>query len=306
MSFRLFIYYCALCGGWAAFLGWLLGLYLSPTDTLGNVGIRAMWLGIMVALGLGLVDSFWNIAPSQVGQIAMRTTVGVLVGCFAGLLGGVAGQKLYSASGWEAFYIFGWALTGALVGISVGVYELLVAFILRKDLAGAVKKLVKALIGGTLGGILGGALSMALKSVFTVAFQGKDVNFLWGPTAWGFVALGMCIGLLVGLAQVIMKEAWIRVEKGRRPGRELILAHERTTIGRAETCDIGLFGDNQIEKLHACILLAQDRYYVEDEHTPAGTFVNDQLVAGRVALKSGDLIRLGNSVLCFRERAKAN
>ena len=22
MSFRLFIYYCALCGGWAAFLAW--------------------------------------------------------------------------------------------------------------------------------------------------------------------------------------------------------------------------------------------------------------------------------------------
>ena len=25
MSFRLFIYYCALCGGWAAFFGWMLG-----------------------------------------------------------------------------------------------------------------------------------------------------------------------------------------------------------------------------------------------------------------------------------------
>ena len=113
----------------------------------------------------------------------------------------------------------------------------------------------------------------------------------------------MFIGLLIGLAQVFLKEAWIRVEKGRRAGRELILTREKTTIGRAEACDIGLFGDNQIEKLHASILLAGNRYYVEDEKTPAGTFVNDQPVVGRVALKSGDLIRVGGSVLCFRERA---
>ena len=79
---------------------------------------------------------------------------------------------------------------------------------------------------------------------------------------------------------------------------------DQITIGRAESCDIGLFGDNQIEKLHASILLSGSRYYVEDEKTPAGTFVNDQPAVGRVALRSGDLIRVGGSVLCFRERAK--
>ena len=74
--------------------------------------------------------------------------------------------------------------------------------------------------------------------------------------------------------------------------------------GRAESCDIGLFGDNQIEKLHAIILQAGNRYYVEDERTPAGTYVNDAPVQGRVALTSGDKIRVGSNVLCFRERAK--
>jgi pSer/pThr/pTyr-binding forkhead associated (FHA) protein len=132
----------------------------------------------------------------------------------------------------------------------------------------------------------------------------SEMDSFWSPSAWGFVALGMCIGLLVGLAQVILKEAWIRVEKGRRAGREMILTKERTTIGRAEACDIGLFGDNQIEKLHASILLAGNRYYLVDEATPAGTYVNDRKVVGRTPLNSGDLIRLGNSVLCFRERQR--
>ena len=56
--------------------------------------------------------------------------------------------------------------------------------------------------------------------------------------------------------------------------------------------------------IRAQIVLAGNRYYVEDGKTTAGTYVNDQPVAGRVALRSGDRIRVGNSVLCFRERQK--
>jgi hypothetical protein len=306
MSFRLFIYYCALCGGWAAFLGWFLGLFLSPHQPLGKAGIRGMWLGMMVALGLGLVDALWDLSFKRVLTILMRVGVGVLVGCMAGLLGGVLGQWLYNLSGWETFYVFGWTLTGLLVGSSIGVFELLASVVLQKDFSGTLKKLIKALVGGTVGGFLGGVLSLLLKTLFTTVFVGKDPDALWGPTAWGFVALGICIGLLIGLAQVILKEAWVKIEKGRRAGREMILTRERTTIGRAEWCDIGLFGDNQIEKLHASILQTGNRYYVEDQKTPAGTFVNEELVAGRVPLQSGDRIRVGNSVLCFWERTKRN
>src|SRR5579862_1010354 len=272
MSFRLFIYYCALCGGWAAFVAWFIGLRLAPSMALGRAGIRGMWLGMMIALGLGLVDALWNVPSSRVLQIAMRVGVGVLIGCLAGLLGGVLGQGLYSLTGWEIFYVFGWTLTGLLIGCSVGIFELLASAILQVDFGGSLKKLIRAVIGGTLGGFLGGILSLVFKMVFGALFTSKDIGALWGPTAWGFVALGMCIGLLVGLAQVILKEAWIKIEKGRRAGREMFLTRERTTVGRAESCDIGLFGDNQIEKLHACILLTGNRYYVEDQQTPAGTF----------------------------------
>jgi hypothetical protein len=304
MSFRLFIYYCALCGGWAAFLAWMIGLVLAPTMPLGKAGIRGMWLGMMIALGLGLLDALWCLSVTRLVQIGMRVGVAVMVGCLAGLLGGILGQGLYGLTGWEVFYVFGWTLTGLLVGSSVGVFELLASAVLQRDFRGSLKKLIKALVGGSVGGLLGGVLSLVLKMVFASFFEGKDVESLWGPTAWGFVALGVCIGLLIGLAQVILKEAWIKVEKGRRPGREMFLTLERTTVGRAEACDIGLFGDNQIEKLHACILQAGNRYYVEDQQTPAGTFVNEQLVVGRMPLKSGDRIRVGDSVLCFKERAK--
>jgi hypothetical protein len=305
MSFRLFIYYCALCGGWAALIGWGIGRVLSPEAEIGKVGIMGAFLGLSVALGLGFVDALWNVPMRQFGQVLARVGTAVLVGLVGGLLGGMLGQVLYSATGGMGlFLVVGWTLTGLLVGISIGTFEVLSSMIRKADLSGSWKKLINGLIGGTAGGLLGGILALLLRTAAARIFSDKDVEKLLSPTATGFVALGICIGLLIGLAQVILREAWIKIESGRRAGREMILSKEKTTIGRAEACDIGLFGDNAIERLHAQILLAGNRYYLEDAKTAAGTFINDQPVAGRVPLRSGDRIRVGNSVLCFRERQR--
>ena len=86
MSFRLFIYYCALCGGWAAFFGWVLGRALSPSNVTGRDGIRGMMLGILVALGLSLVDCLWNMSLRRLGLVAMRVGVAILVGGIGGRL----------------------------------------------------------------------------------------------------------------------------------------------------------------------------------------------------------------------------
>lgn len=304
MSFRLFIYYCALCGGWAAFVGWVLGRIFSPTNPIGNAGIKGMFLGMLVALGVGLVDALWNLSLRQLGQVVQRVGVAVLVGTVGGLIGGMAGQWLFRQTGSTLFLLFGWTLTGLLVGTSVGVFELLSSILSQQEVDSAKKKLLKGLIGGTVGGLLGGILALLFRSLWQGIAPNTDIDQLWSPTATGFIALGMCIGLLIGLAQVMLKEAWLRVESGRRAGREIILSKERTTLGRAEACDVGLFGDNQIERQHAAIVLQGNRYFLEDGSTPAGTFVNDERAVGRVPLKSGDLIRLGGTVICFRERAK--
>jgi len=167
---------------------------------------------------------------------------------------------------------------------------------------------VKGVLGGTLGGIAGGILSLLLLDGWMQLLRSSLTlpphieEHLWSPSAWGFVALGVCIGLLIGLAQVLLKEAWLRVETGFRKGREVFLVKPETTIGRAESCDIGLFGDPQIKKLHARIRQEDNHYVLIDEG--AGTYVNDDLVHGSRILHSGDAIRMGQSVLRFRERQK--
>ena len=126
----------------------------------------------------------------------------------------------------------------------------------------------------------------------------------WSPLATGFVILGVCIGLLIGTAQVVLKEAWLKIESGRRAGREVLLTKPSITIGRAESCDIGLFGDAAVERMHARILLQGNRYLLADEDTPAGTYLNDERIDGPAPLSSGDVIRVGNCTLRFGERQK--
>ncbi|HEY7313125.1 MAG TPA: FHA domain-containing protein [Gemmataceae bacterium] len=307
MSFRLFIYYCALCGGGGAFLGWMLG---RPVSLSGSVvlsqGIKGMLLGFTVTLALGLVDALWVFSLKRFVAIGLRVATAVVVGTMGGLLGGLVGQALYGWTGWGLFLVFGWTITGFLIGVSLGVFDLLSSLARGQDPGAALRKIVKGVLGGTVGGILGGILSLLLYGGFTRLLRADPETGarLWSPSAWGFVALGACIGLLIGLAQVILKEAWLKVEAGFRKGRQVILSKQEVTLGRAESCDIGLFGDPRIAKVHARIRVQGNRHVLIDEGSEDGTYVNDEPIHGSQVLRSGDSIRLGNCVLRFGERQK--
>ena len=183
---------------------------------------------------------------------------GLAIGAIGGLMGGFVGEFLASRVAvkpllYDIFVVFGWAITGLLVGASIGAYDLMTRFVADQDVIGAVKKIVKGGVGGTLGGILGAVLYLLLKVVW-------PAGDMCSPSATGFVALGLCIGLMIGLAQVIFREAWVNVVAGFRPGREMLLTKPEITIGRAESCDLGLFGDSGVDRLHARIIQKGGRY----------------------------------------------
>ena len=310
MSFRLFVYYCALGGAWAGFVGWVLGRLLSPAsgDTyfrnVLHTSVIGMFLGFSVAFGLSFLDAAFNLTLRKFGKVFLRVFVAVVVGVFGGLFGSFIGGSIYFWLQWPAVFIISWTIVGFLVGMSISFFQLAWSLVTQTDFAGSLKKFIKCVVGGTIGGLLGGIIALILVKVGGLIWPGYDVQELRTPTAFGFIAIGACIGLLVGLAQILLKEAWIRVEAGFRPGREMILQKEKTSIGRAEGADIALFGDSGVEKAHANIVLDGGRYFLEDLQSPGGSFVNDQKVQGRAPLKAGDMIRLGKSVLKFNERAK--
>jgi hypothetical protein len=321
MSFKLFIYYCALLGGWAALVGWGVGQALaSPLpDSLGEETrpflrtlILGLTLGASVACALGFLDVLWGLGGRHMGQALMKGMVVAVIGCISGLLGSAVGQVVYRVTNWEASTVFGWTLTGLLIGASIGLYDLLAGGARRGSAGASIRKIVNGCIGGFLGGLIGGVLHLLLGHALQ-GFLGTLSGLLHrsstgdefkSTSAWGFVILGICIGLFIGLAQVILKEAWVKVEAGFRAGREMLLSKDEITIGRAEGCDIGLFGDNGVERTHCRIQLKNHRYLLFDADTPGGTYVNDQRINQPTPLRDGDLIRVGKSLLRFGERQK--
>ena len=300
MSFGRFVAWCTLCGGWAAALGWGLGKALAPGDSLGSIGIKGMLLGLPIGLSLGLVDALWVFSLRQFGKVFPRTFLAGCAGAIGGLVGGVVGQTLYDWESQPALLVAGWVLTGLLIGASIGAYELVRCWVREDELRWAGWRLVRGSFGGAFGGLLGGLADWQL----TEARLFPQVADPWSPSLIGFIALGACIGLLIGVAQVVLKEAWLKVEAGFRQGRELMLDRPVLTIGRAEASDLGLFGDSQIEKLHARIYKQEGHFLIADNASAHGTFVNDHRVRDPMMLRSGDLIRVGSAYLRFRESRK--
>jgi hypothetical protein len=170
----------------------------------------------------------------------------------------------------------------------------------EQELSWAVRRLLRGLVGGAVGGLLGGLLDWKLGGAWEQLFRGK--SNLWTPSLTGFIVLGLCIGLLIGVARVALREAWLKVEAGFRKGRELLLDQPVLTIGRAESCDLGLFGDAAIAKLHARIYQQDGCHMIADAGSATGTFVNDHRILEPTLLRSGDLIRVGSAYLRFSER----
>lgn len=294
MTFKLFIYYCAVCGGWATLLAW--GL----TEGLAIQKIESLWLrtaatsglvGLLLAGVVGTLDAFLNAVGRE--RLA-RILVCLGVGFLGGVMGGVLGELLHSL---ELFRFLGWMVVGMMIGVSISVFDVFGARTAR-DLSAAWRKLTNGLIGGVLGGLGGGLVVELLK----IEWVQNTLQLPRSSVALGLVILGVSIGLLIGLAQVILKEAWVKIEKGFRAGREMMLSRADTTIGRAESCDIGLFGDAAIERLHARIVRQGSRFLLADAGSVEGTFLNDERITQTVPLRSGDLIRVGSSVLRFGER----
>jgi two-component system, cell cycle response regulator len=76
------------------------------------------------------------------------------------------------------------------------------------------------------------------------------------------------------------------------------LTRERTLIGRDPSCDISV-DDNAISRMHAAVDLLGGRYFLTDLDSTNGTYVDDELLRGRMPLSGGELIRMGGCIMKF-------
>ena len=82
--------------------------------------------------------------------------------------------------------------------------------------------------------------------------------------------------------------------------QEYLLQLPRTLVGSGADCDLRI-EEEEFAPEHFVIRREDSSYVLQDLGSPAGTFLNNAPVQGKVTLKNGDRIRVGKVIFVFRE-----
>jgi pSer/pThr/pTyr-binding forkhead associated (FHA) protein len=263
------------------------------TDVLGQVLRLGAVLGLTVGVALIAVE---EAGSRNIRRFALYCLLGAVVGALCGVIGSVGGQILFSmmlggaalVGGLNPIALIvartpGWALIGAATGVGPGV------------VARSPRRVAQGVLGGLIGGAAGG---MVFDIVGAVTQSGSASRLI------GFVLIGALVGALVSLVEEFAKEHWMTALTGALEGRSFILAKETTLLGRNEMADIPIFGDPQVQRLHARLVKSNAGVMVAAEPGLAVT-VNGQPTA-RAVLADGDVVGIGAHRFRFGSRRAAS
>jgi hypothetical protein len=93
---------------------------------------------------------------------------------------------------------------------------------------------------------------------------------------------------------------WLDGIGGMISGQRIMLDGPQLLVGRSGVCNIQ-FHDPKISRQHAILRLIDGQYQIEDMRSMGGTYVNDKPITVH-RLRDRDQIRLGDSVLVFRQQ----
>src|SRR5205807_4242090 len=93
----------------------------------------------------------------------------------------------------------------------------------------------------------------------------------------------------------------LRIMKGANEGSMVELNAERVVLGRNADCQVVL-NVPAVSREHAIIRKIQGKFYIEDNKSRNGTFLNSKEVTTRTPLKDNDRIKICDNVLAFFER----
>ncbi|ATB27193.1 FHA domain-containing protein [Melittangium boletus] len=106
--------------------------------------------------------------------------------------------------------------------------------------------------------------------------------------------------LLVDLdAPLVSRAATLQCLTGAEVGRTFALAEAVTELGRGQAASVRL-RDRAVSRSHARIRHEEGTFFLEDQDSPNGVFLNGQRVDAPRALQEGDVIELGRTLLRFQ------
>jgi hypothetical protein len=88
---------------------------------------------------------------------------------------------------------------------------------------------------------------------------------------------------------------------GERAGEHFVPQGERTTVGRSPDCDIFL-DDVTVSRRHAVLLQRDGGFFIEDQGSLNGTYLNRKRIESAQELENGDELQIGKYKLTFLEK----
>jgi hypothetical protein len=257
----------------------LIGLCIGAVDGLiCRLPRRALvcgGVGLVVGVTGGFVCSILaNLAYAPLHDLALRQMDkgGTALGAF-GFLVQTVGRSL------------AWALAGMAMGLGQGIA-------LRSQ-----RLLLYGLFGGVLGGLFGGLLFDPIDTILI----GPDKPSAHLARLIGFAVIGLGVGGMIGVVELLARDAWLRMTQGPLTGKEFLLFKDTMNIGASPRSDLYLFNDPLVAKQHAVIRAMGDECEIEALETTSPVLLNNRPVR-RARLRHGDNITIGRTSFVFQRR----
>jgi hypothetical protein len=255
----------------------------------------------LVGLAIGSVDGVICRLPRRA---LLSGVVGLLVGFIGGFISSILGGLIYeplstlathqSADGsltTVGFMIqmigrsLAWAMAGMAMGLGQGIA-------LRSR-----RLFIYGLLGGVVGGLLGGLLFDPIDMLLVGEHQ---------PSAMlsrlvGFAVVGGSVGALIGVVELLARDAWLRMTQGPLAGKEFLIFKDVMKIGASPRSDIYLFNDPLVAQDHALLRAVGDECEIESRQRDQRVLLNNRPVQ-QARLRHGDQVTIGRTIFSYQKR----
>jgi hypothetical protein len=117
----------------------------------------------------------------------------------------------------------------------------------------------------------------------------------------GIVLVGGSVGAMIGVVELLARDAWLRMVEGPLAGKEFLIFKDTMHLGSSPRSEIYLFNDDDVADQHGIIRGVGSNYEIENLCQEQPLLVNGAPVP-RTRLRHGDQITIGRTVFVFQRR----
>ena len=135
-----------------------------------------------------------------------------------------------------------------------------------------------------------------------VPLTSKGIGAEWSRLV-GFGVIGAAVGLMIGVVELLSRDAWLRMTEGPLAGKEFLMFRDIMNIGASPKSEIYLFNDDKVAPTHATLRAIGDECEISARDKVHPLLINNNAVK-TARLRHGDRITIGRTSFVFEQRQR--